>query len=73
MLYPLRLILGGPVESAGECPGIAVERCRLAANHRMARVAEIITMTAMAMAIEPAVEPARAKPLIGLVDVGGLV
>lgn len=73
MLYPLRLILGGPVESAGECPGIAVERFRLAASHRMARVAEIITMTAMAMAIEPAVEPARAKPLIGLVDVGGLL
>ena len=73
MLYPLRLILGGPVESAGECPGIAVPRFRLAASHRMARVADIMTMTAMAMAIEPAVEPARAKPLIRLVDVSASV
>ena len=36
----------------------------------MARVAEIMTMTARAMAIEPAVEPAREKPLMGLADVG---
>lgn len=70
MLYPLKLILGGPVEF--ECAGIAVPRFRLAANHRMARVAEIMTMTAMAIPMEPAVEPARAKPLMGLADVGGL-
>ena len=38
----------------------------------MARVAEIMTMTARAMPIEPAVEPAREKPLVQLVDVGEL-
>lgn len=37
----------------------------------MASVAEIMTMSARAMAIEPAVEPAREKPLVGLVDVSG--
>ena len=35
----------------------------------MARVAEIMTMAARAMVMEPAVEPAREKPLVGLVDV----
>ena len=64
MLYPLKLMLGGPVEFDWEGPGIAVERFRLAASQRMARVAEIMTMTARAIPIEPAVEPARAKPLI---------
>ena len=68
MLYPLKLILGGPVEF--ECAGIAVERSRLAASHRMAKVAAIMMMTAMAIPIEPAVEPAREKPLMESVDVG---
>ena len=61
-----------PWESVCECCGMAVERfSRLAASQRMARVAEIMTMAARAMAIEPAVEPAREKPLVGLVEVGG--
>lgn len=68
MLYPLRLIL---CESEGEFAGMAVERFfRLAASQRMARVAEIMTMTARAMTIVPAVEPAREKPLMGLAGVG---
>ena len=70
MLYPLRLMLG---ESECEFVGMAVERfSRLAASQRMARVAEIMMMAARAMAIEPAVEPAREKPLMELVDVDGL-
>lgn len=69
MLYPLRLILG---ESEPGCAGMVVERFfRLAASQRMARVADIMMMTATAIAIAPAVEPAREKPLIGSVDVGG--
>ena len=70
MLYPLKLILGGPVEF--ECAGIAVQPLRLAANHRMAKVAAIMTTTATAIPMEPEVEPAREKPLIKSADVGGL-
>ena len=71
VLYALKLILDGSVEF--EFAGIAVERFRLAASHRMARVVQIMTTTTTAMAIEPAVELAREKPLTKSADVGGFV